>query len=447
MARVVQSDHHTQSIPKFEQIACQEDITWVQELVQKYPELNWFSTYSISQSLEEKDEHRYSMRMFQKQVPEFDRAIMSIYCLQTFLKGKYEDYLEFVSHQARTSQLEWQSFIMNQNHIQGIMTRVPNIKERELIHLFEFAIIFNEVFKSGILQKKLEELGLKSKEYKDVVLEAIQHIEQLFPSYQYLSTYQQELFSQIILTINFDQIIRLEGGPEMFSSLKQSAIIDKNPLSFEMGFFIYSCGVAGTLGHVNQRSSLMYTEDLHKCLMAVRSACYLLKDQTELAAYNYYLSMRATWLGLDAGSPLHRVLTRIGAMLMLYKPEEGKILKESLLKLAAEDLALVVEEFNANRKEMRYCISTCLPSVLINLANNAMLGDVQRERLEQTIRIGLPFLAKVLKFQKDAAHRHEIEGGLPLNFDQIAKVAEDSPEHLKERSFQVDEEGNVTLAQ
>ncbi|MCF7853021.1 MAG: hypothetical protein K9M07_07270 [Simkaniaceae bacterium] len=428
-----------------EKVAQEEnpDYCGIQCLLNRYPEISWL-TQEASIATPHQGLH-YSTRFFQKEVLEFDCLMMAIHCLNIFLNGKYEDYLQFVSLQAKGNQLQWQSFVSLQNHILGVITRYQKINDEDLRHVFEYALILNEVGKSDVLFQKLRELGENVSNREEVVQVALKRGEEVLPSYSQLTMNQRQLLSEIFQWSDFDQIIRLEGGPDMFTQLKESNMINQDPLVFEMGFFIYTCRIAAILGHINAKSSLIYNEDLHQCLMAVKSACYLLKEQNEMAAYNHYLSVRANWLGLDAGSPLHRVLTRIGAMLMLYKPEEGKILKESLLKLRAEDLALVVEEFNMTRKDLRYRIPTCLSSVLINLSNNTILGDIQKERLEQTISIGLPFLAKVLRFQKDSIHKNQLDRQIPLNFDNIAKVAQDEPNRLKEQEFHIDDLGNVTL--
>ncbi|MDN3505543.1 MAG: hypothetical protein P0S95_08215 [Rhabdochlamydiaceae bacterium] len=436
------SDHP--QIEGVEQAPLALDYSWVQDLVQAYPELSWFAVEN-QEAASSSDIHHYSSQVFNRSIPEFDCAIMSIYCMRTFLEGKYEDYLELVSHQSMGTELQWQSFVTNQNHIQSVISKFELLSKSELQKLFEFAIVFNEVSKTKIVKQKLNELGVVVDSQTDLLPLLLAHATEIFPSYKRLDPNSQSYFNKMFLMDNFDQIIRLEGGPEMFSHLKESNIIKENPLLFEMGFFVYSSSLAGTLGHLNQKSSLLYTEDLHQCLSAVKNSCFLLKDQSELFAYNHYLNKRAKWLGLDAGSPLHRVLTRIGAMLMLYRPEEGKVLKESLLKLSAEDLALVVEEFNSIHKDINIKMPTCLPAVLVNLSNNICLGEIQKDRLEQTIRIGLPFLAKVLRFQKESCHLHNMNTHIPLNFDNIAKVAENEPEKLKGSKFEVESSGNVVI--
>jgi hypothetical protein len=381
-----------------------------------YPELGWLS---------------------QKGGAEFDRTVMSIHALDVFLRGKYEDYLEFVSRQPKGTQLEWQSFLAIQNHMHSVLSSYKKISESNLEKLLEFALIFRDAATSQATSDRISSVLGKACFQSDLLSHFNEFGKEIFPSYDRFSTQERELISDWVGLINYEEVSRLEGGPEMFAKLKASDLLTKDPLSFEMSMFLYICQVAGAMAHIDQKSSLTYNEDMHQTLQAIKNACYLLKDNSEMDAYNHYLGIRAKWLGLDSGSPLHRTLTRVGTMLMLYNKEEGRILKESFLRLDPENLALVVEEFNINRKDHLWKLPTSLPSVLVNFSNGMLQGSSQKESLEQTIKV----LAKILRCQKTALLRKET----PLNFDPISKIAKDSPSILLDGELSVDESGNVIL--
>jgi len=57
-----------------------------------------------------------------------------------------------------------------------------------------------------------------------------------------------------------------------------------------------------------------------------------------MGAYNAYLTIRAGWLGLNPEDRTERALTRMGAMLRLFTPGEGAV-----LKLAVENFHLRYE--------------------------------------------------------------------------------------------------------
>ena len=417
----IQSDEFTPAASEVE--APKPSVAWIERLVKEYPELSWLDALG-SKSVEEVT---FSARTLGKEVPQFDRALKSIYCMRTFLDGKYEDYLEFISHQPKDDQLRWRSFQKFQKHLHLTLSKYEKIEEGRLRQLFEYAIVLNEVLQSEVIDQKLEEHQIPIGSAHQTPQLALDAADQIFPSYRDLQPEEKELVQKLCRLVQFDEITRLMGGPDLFASLRETGIITKDPLAFEMGFFIYTCNVAAELDQVNFKASLTYNEDIHQCLLAVKQACYLLKDENELAAYNHYLEARASWLGLDSGSPLHRVLTRIGAVLMLYKPDEGKVLKESLLRLPAEDLSLVVEEFNATRKDLRYHIPSCLASVLVVLSNNPLLGESHQNRLEQTVEIGLPLFAKIFRYQNESHHR---PSNPPLNYDNIVQTAESEPKKL-----------------
>ena len=387
------------------------DTKWSENLMNEYPELMWLN--------------------LGKDKAELERTLMSIRSLRVFLRGKYEDYLEFVSLQPKASQLQWQSFVATQNHMRSTLANYKKISDEKREKLFEFALVLSSVVESSATSSKIQgSLGGICFQ-SDLLSKFDEFGKDVFPSYSQFSKEERSLISEWIGLINFEEISRLEAGPEMFAKLKASEILVNDPLVFEMSLFLYGCSVAGSLAHVNQKSSLVYNEDMYQTIQAIKNACYLLKDHSEIDAYNHYLGTRAKWLGLDVGSPLHRVLTRVGTMLMLYNKDEGRILKESFLRLDPENLALVVEEFNTSRKDRHGRLPSSLPSVLINFSNGLLQGSSQKESLDQTVKV----LAKVLRCQK--------KGDKPLNFDPISKAAKDQPEILINGEFLVDEQGNV----
>ena len=373
-----------------------------------YPELGWLS---------------------QKGDTEYNRTVMSIHALEVFLNGKYEDYLEFISHQPKGSELQWQSFLAIQNHMHSVLSNYKKISQDNLQKLLEFAIIFRDVTTSQTTSDRIGAILGKACFQSDLLSHFNEFGKEIFPSYHRFSTQERELISEWVGLINYEEVSRLEGGPEMFTKLKNS--------DFEMSMFLYMCQVAGAMAHMDKKSSLTYNEDMHQTLLAIKNACYLLKDNSEMDAYNHYLGVRAKWLGLDSGSPLHRTLTRVASMLMLYNKEEGRILKESFLRLDPENLALVVEEFNINRKEHSWKLPSSLPAILVNFSTGMLQGTSQKESLDQTIKV----LAKILKCQKAAFLRKEI----PLNFDPISKIAKDDPKTLIDGEISVDECGNIIL--
>jgi hypothetical protein len=180
-------------------------------------------------------------------------------------------------------------------------------------------------------------------------------------------------------------------------------------------------------------------------MQAVAQACRVLAEpnKTEMDAYNTYLAIRADWLGLNAQDRTYRVVIRVGAMLRLFTPEEGILLKEAILKLDKKMQTRLIEQFDIREGEELESTPTYVPAVLVNLSNNPKLGSSKEERITQTILIGLPFVARVLENHKQALAENKANPAIPLNFNKAAGVAKSDPNKLL-NTFEIDAEGNVS---
>lgn len=232
----------------------------------------------------------------------------------------------------------------------------------------------------------------------------------------------------------------------MFSKLKQSCLPSTSPIAFAFDFFVHTCDVAGALGHVNNRSSLVYTESSHQAMQAVVAACRVLADseKTEVDAYNAYLKIRAGYLGLNDQDRIDRALTRMGAMLRLFTPEDGMLLKKAILELDSEQQTKIIMQLDTKEGEELERTPTYMPAVLVNLCNNPQLGITREERISKAVILGLPFLAKVLEKHKQSLFKNKANPKIPLNFNKAAGFAKERPYALL-NGFNIDQEGNVCI--
>jgi hypothetical protein len=218
-------------------------------------------------------------------------------------------------------------------------------------------------------------------------------------------------------------------------------------LALVFDLFVHTCDVAGALGHVNNQSSLVYTEPSHLAMQAMVDACKVLSNphKTEIDAYNTYLTIRANWLGLDPQDRTCRALARIGAMLRLFTPEEGLILKQAVSKLDPEVQARVIAQLDLQDGREFGRTPTYMPALLVNLANNAELGSSKEERLSQAVILGLLFVSRVLERHKQNLAKHKADPNIPLNFNKAAGMAKTDPLALA-GAFNIDSEGNVSIS-
>jgi hypothetical protein len=176
------------------------------------------------------------------------------------------------------------------------------------------------------------------------------------------------------------------------------------------------------------------------------SACQILSDsqKTEVDAYNAYLKIRADWLGLNNQDRIERALTRMGAMLRLFKPEDGIFLKKAILELDSELQNKILIQLDTNEGNDLERTPTYMPAVLVNLSNNSQLGLTREERISKAVILGLPFLAKVLEKHKQSLSEMKADPKIPLNFNKAAGVAKEKPYALL-NEFIIDQEGNVCI--
>ncbi len=233
----------------------------------------------------------------------------------------------------------------------------------------------------------------------------------------------------------------------MFTRLKESKIPSSDPIALSFDIFVHICDVAGALGHWDNQSSLVCTEPTYCAMQATADGVRILTNpqKNEWDAYNAYLRVRASWLGLSSEDRLDRVLVRIGAMLRLHTPEEGVVLREAIFKLDTSILNRIVAQLDVQQQDQPGRTPTYIPAVLANLSNSPQLVGSKQERLSKAIILGLPFITKVLEKHKKLIINDQIDPNIPLNFNIIAGIAKAFPDRLNNEEFYIDKEGNVRL--
>lgn len=425
---------------------------WVEKCVEQHPETLWLADANVRKTEEGKAtlQETYSEQLFGQKYIEFDRTIMTIQCLKLILDGSDEAYSAFTAAQPEEAKLSLGSF--QTLHLQGerlLKSKWEGMSELQMAQAMETALVLGDIGKSEKGRDLFKPYDIKAPDHDDFYGEAIQVLVQhpkLCPSFAKLSTSAKNLLAEIANLAHYGHVTHLEGGLGMFSKLKESSIPFKDPLALSFDLFVHTCDVAGALGYVNNHSSLVYTEPVHQALQAMGDAVRVLSNphKNELDAYNAYLNVRASWLGLDSENSSDRVLTRIGAMLRLVTLEDGTVLRKSMLELDTSMRDRIAAQLDIQQKDQPSRTPTYMPAVLVNLSNNSQLGRTKEERLSKAITIGLPFIARVLEAHKELMAKGKIDPNIPLNFNKIAGVAKASPSLLT-KEFYIDEEGYVYL--
>ncbi len=426
-------------------------IDWVLLCINQYPEILWLADENVRKTEEGKDilQGTYSEQLFEKKFIEFDRTIMSLHCLRLILDGSDIAYQEFTRAQPENAKLSRNSF--NKLHSQGafLQSSMSLMPELEVIQALEASLVMGDIGKSETAREILKPYGAKAPDHDDFHEEMMQILlkkPELCPTFNRLSPAAKKLLIETANLAHYGHITHIEGGPSMFGKLKQSNLPHSSPISLSFDFFVHTCDVAGALGHVNNQSSLVYTEFSHLAMQGVFESCKVLGDpyKTEIDAYNTYLAIRSGWLGLNADDRTDRVLTRIGAMLRLFTPEEGAVLKQAVLKLPSDMQAKIIGQLDIQKGEELARTPTYMPALLVNLANNLSLGSSREERISQAVLLGLPFITRVLEMHKQHLALSKADPTIPLNFNKAAGVAKTNPSRLS-GEYIIDSEGNVCV--
>lgn len=423
---------------------------WVEKYVESYPELLWLADDAVRKTEEGQAtlEGTYSEQLFGHKYIEFDRAFMKIHCLRLILDGSDKAYQTFTSAQPQNDKLSYSSF--QTLHSQGqklLESRWGGLSECKMAQALETALVLGDIGKSEKARALFKPYDISAPDHDDFYGEAIPIMKQhpdLSPSFERLPAAARQLLVKVSNLAHYGHISHLEGGSGMFTKLKESSIVATDPIALAFDLFIHTCDVAGALGHVNNQSSLVYTETTHRAKQAMAEAVRVLADpdKTENDAYEAYLTVRASWLGLNSKDRIDRVLARIGAMLRLFTPQDGVVLKEAMNHLDENMRDRIVEQLDVLQKNLPTRTPTYMPAVLVNLANNPQLGQSKEVRLVNAITLGIPFITRVLERHQELLAEGKIDPAIPLNFNKAAGIAKTSPYSLN-NAFSIDQEGNV----
>jgi len=428
-----------------------KSVDWVHLCTSQYPEILWLADENVRNTEEGRAslQGAYSEQLFGKKFIEFDRTIMTLHCLGLILDGSDQAYQEFTKAQPEDDKLSRKNF--NKLHAQSvsILRSMPQMSRLEVIHAMEASLVLGDIGKSEKAREVFKPYGAKAPDHDDFheeVMQILQKHPELSPTFNRLSPAAKKLISQTANLAHYGHIAHIEGGPSMFSKLKQSNLANVSPVLLSFDFLVHICDVAGALGHVNNQSSLVYTESTHLAKQGVFESCKVLANphKTEMDAYNAYMALRAGWLGLNVDDRTDRALTRMGAMLRLFTPEEGVVLKQAVLKLPPEVQTKIIEQLDIRLGEELARTPTYMPAMLVNLANNPGLGSSKEERISQAVILGLPFIARVLETHKQHLASLEVDSTIPLNFNKAAGVAKTNPTALN-GEYTIDSEGNVCI--
>ncbi|NDD99381.1 hypothetical protein EB008_03685 [bacterium] len=411
---------------------------WIKNLVKEVPEIEWLADQKVhitQESVGLVSDYSPSYILYKKFYPEFDRTVLTLKSFEVFAKGNYRDYLFLTYKQDPQFRLKYATFRDMQKFFRSTFEKLEIKSEREIEKLMRCYILFSDLGKTKTARRLAAQKGIKEKNLDLFFSKIATFCPEIFPSYTSLDKKSRDILVRLGKQNHFGHIAHFEGGVELFEEIKRSDFLEDQVL-MDLAFIGHICDVAGAQGHVEPCTSLNYNEKTHQLLLDVREACKNISLIGSSKAWDAFLEKRAKALEIGTEGNLNPIILRIGSMMRFTTPYEAHLLKKALFKLAPEELEGIHEAFSwENRVLVKY-----IPAVLLNLVNNSNLGQNLNERIEQTVILGLPFLAKSMNMEKALKCPHEA-----LNFNPIAKIAKENPKELYNEGAMIDDKGIVTL--
>lgn len=424
---------------------------WFRYFITKYPETLWlvgnsypFKDESQNDKLQNIEEN-FSEHLFKRKVSEFDQLITKIHALHLFVDGSEEAYAILTQAQPEQQKLSIDSF--RNIHLQTkhlLRSNHMSLSSTEIFSVMTLSLVLRHAIFSPIGR---ERFGLEKFDEGSLYFEAMELLElkpNLSPSFEVLESFAKKLLIKLALFHNFDEILHLEGGVGMFSSIKAASA--KTDVFTLLAFcqILYACEIAGNSGNLRKESS--FIQPVYRSTKAMEQAVGVLNHPfgNEWTCYSSYLEWRMNCLGFDPEVNSDRILGRLGAMFELSNSVDGETLKNAISELDREIYKKLLIQFDIFKQQRKGKTPIHLSKLLIVLLNHPNLGKTRQERMSNAVKIGLAFVVKVNdKFQQMLKDKH-IDLSIPLNFSNMVTLAQKSPEILQQE-FQIDVNGVVQL--
>lgn len=277
-----------------------EQRNWVGKIAVLYPEIFWLANPGITKTEEGHAPagNSFSQMLFSEKFVEFDRALLSLYSLKLILDGSDKAYQEWTAAQPENVRLLKGSFNTLHEQARSLLTsNYQGLTSAQIQQAMETMLALGGIGKSENGRRKFNGLSVTATdpdEFYEQAITVLKNYPRLSRSFSRLSYLAKQLLQKTANLINCQQLLQREASPALFAKLKKSNLAATDPTALSLVLFVETCKLAGTLGDVNNTSSLAYTEQAHQAMQAIGVACRLLADpmSTELDAYNCYLSFR-----------------------------------------------------------------------------------------------------------------------------------------------------------
>lgn len=316
-----------------------------------------------------------------------------------FYDGKYEDYLEFFG--SLKIDFSWNHFQLVQNRLKNA-TKSLGVHEKKcqvwIPHIATFFLLYS---------KKLHQQDQKATCLWQDYLHSIA-----------MDKTQMNELSSLVEAVfqinNLDLLIQLtlsdKKSKGLFESLK---ILPEEAL--DIAFFLYFLKAVHEQNlYDNQEAYLAFFE----CLEDTRRLILNTNLYNKENILKIFFQAKASQLGLDLKSPLSVTITYLSALIGVKNADEAKDLKQGLLELSPDDLAIILEIFE--EKDPVYLRFEELRHFLLYLFSHPHLAHHQHKlKLQNFVKYALPIVVKVIAQNKRMTAKKELDPAAFIQFDPL----------------------------
>jgi hypothetical protein len=381
----------------------------------QYEQIDWIDTsYQTNERIPENEPkiHLHQQRIFAR-----------LHFLFLLRQGEVVSYHRFVNGQKEPK--------LSAEHFTELSKTITQLSEAEYQQLW----IATLTSKSTEANRLAAELLKENPPFDaaDFLAKVMSQIPEIYPAAAELLTqdqYAKAGFSAMFDTGHFRHMMYVEGGPKMFSKLRDKIQNKMQKKELNLWFAYWLIDITGFRAQTKELGSEYFNDNTYKAVVVLKSHLDKLFAEPQRAILYDYLNDRAKWLGLiEASSSSNAflsgtnleiprlILARIAAMQRLFTPEEKEGLQRGLLRLMEK---LGDENYKKLLETLNPLQVTDEPTPTFG---PALLANLRAERnYEDSIVIGLPVYAKALEQYRKQREENKIEKNIPLNLNGLAGI-------------------------
>jgi len=408
----------------------------VKKLCERYPEIVWLTskTNVTPEGIIASKDQKISVQMFGETHIEFDKTIVSIFCLFWVVTG---DYDSFVACQAPAARLTKDSFEKLRNYVSSILGDDDGIEA-----LVVFTVL-NDLGKvESVVQLVRSKTAVEEVDHDKILFMGLKTNPRLFPRCLRLTKdYQDWLLEGLGAQFNFAQLVQAESVPANLAGLKGLSKMSLDLFNLHALF-----DMAGAAGHIKYNGSLVLTEATYQDVVLCIKSMELVASRgaTVVQVYDSYLHERGKTLGLDVHRPTQRALLRVCCNLRYHTKEQAQVVIAAYEQVPHETWNILRRELCVTGLDDGWAILLYYaPALLLNCQSS--FAKPNEPPNVEAIKIGLIAMSKCFISARRHIKDRKSNGAFTADIADIATVAK-NPLNLDKINYElqpIGEDGKI----